>query len=71
MIVLLGEVGNRDELDIADMISSGEITKPVVVWCMDDSADHLSSDIQFGHAGAKANSEEEKAVYKNEYLRKA
>jgi len=71
MIVLLGEVGNRDELDIADMISSGEITKPVVVWCMGDSADHLSSDIQFGHAGAKANSEEEKAVYKNEYLRKA
>ena len=71
MIVLLGEVWNRDELRIADMIASGEITKPVVVRCMGDSAEQLSSDIQFGHAGAKANADEEKAIYKNTYLRKA
>lgn len=70
-IVLLGEVGNKNEIEIADMITSWAITKPVVVRCMGSSAEHLSSDIQFGHAWAKANGEIEQASYKNEYLRKA
>lgn len=65
MIVLLGEVGNRDELEIAEMVKSGEITKPVVAWCIGESAEKMKTQVQFGHAGASANHDEEKASYKN------
>jgi ATP citrate (pro-S)-lyase len=37
---------------------------------MGTSAEHLSEDIQFEHAGASANSKIEKATYKNAYMRK-
>jgi succinyl-CoA synthetase alpha subunit len=30
MIVMLGEVGNEEEIIIADMIERGELTKPLV-----------------------------------------
>lgn len=71
MIVLLWEVWNKDELIIADMVQNWEITKPIVAWCIGDSAEKLTSEVQFGHAWAKANSKEEKALYKNNYLRQA
>lgn len=70
-IVMLGEVGNENENDIADMIRDGRITKPVVARCCGTSADQLSSEIQFGHAGAKANADREKADFKNTNLRDA
>jgi succinyl-CoA synthetase alpha subunit len=31
----------------------------------------MTTEVQFGHAGAKANTDEEKAGYKNKYLREA
>ena len=70
-IVMLGEVGNENENDIADMIRDGRITKPIVARCCGTSADQLSSEIQFGHAGAKANADREKADFKNTNLRDA
>lgn len=70
-IVMLGEVWNENENDIADMIRDGRITKPVVARCCGTSADQLSSEIQFGHAGAKANAERETAKFKNDNLRNA
>lgn len=70
-IVMLGEVGNENENDIADMIRDGRITKPVVARCCGTSADQISSEIQFGHAGAKANAERETAKFKNNNLRDA
>lgn len=71
IIVLLGEVWNRTEIEIADMISSGKIKKPVVAYCIGTSAEKMKTEVQFGHAWAKANSNEEKASYKNEYLSNA
>src|SRR5690606_17130548 len=71
LIVLLGEVGNEDENRVADMITSGEITKPVVARVAGTSAEQLQSDVQFGHAGAKANADAEKATFKNNYLQQA
>lgn len=71
MIVLLGEVGNKEELRIAEMIADGTITKPVVARCIGHAAEQLPAEIQFGHAGAKANSKEESASYKNTKLREA
>lgn len=34
-------------------------------------ADHITSDVQFGHAGASANAKQETAAAKNAALRKA
>jgi len=50
MIVLLGEVGNTVELDIAQMILTHQIKKPVVAYCIGTSAEYMKSEIQFGHA---------------------
>ena len=71
MIVLLGEVGNEDENQVADAMRSGEITKPVVARVTWTVAWSLQSEVQFGHAGAKANSERETAAFKNNYLQQA
>lgn len=71
MIVLLGEVGGNDENIIAQMIQKGEITKPVVAHCIGTIWDLLPSEVQFGHAWAKANSDTESAKYKNLNLKKS
>ena len=71
MIVMLWEIGWRDELEVAKMIESWEITKPVVAWCIGTINEHLTWEVQFGHAGAKSNAEEETANYKNKTLKKA
>lgn len=34
MIVMLGEIGGRDELIVANMIREKKISKPVVAWCI-------------------------------------
>lgn len=34
MIVILGEVGGKEEYDICNAINSGKINKPVVAWCI-------------------------------------
>ena len=71
LIVMLGEVGSRDELAVADMIKTGKVKKPVVAYVSGSFAEHLSTEVQFGHAGAKANSHEESASFKNTALREA
>ena len=71
MIVLLGEVWNEDENIVADMIQAKKITKPVVARVAGTSAEWLKTEVQFGHAGAKANTDSEKATFKNAYLKKS
>jgi succinyl-CoA synthetase alpha subunit len=71
MIVLLGEVGNEDELEVAELIKKGVIKKPIVAWVSGTVAEELPSEVQFGHAWAKANSQAETATYKNKQLREA
>ena len=68
MIVLLWEVGNEDENMIADMIKAKKIKKPLVARAAGTAAEKIKSDVQFGHAGAKANAERETASFKNKYL---
>gem|GEM_PF-6964810 len=43
-------MGNTQELELAELIRSGIITKPVVAWCAGTSADFFTQEIQFGHA---------------------
>ncbi|XWV26598.1 putative ATP-citrate synthase [Tupanvirus soda lake] len=68
LIVLLGEIGGLQEMEVADLVRKGLITKPIIGLCLGSSADYLASDIQFGHAGADAHSKYEKASFKNSYM---
>lgn len=71
MLVCLGEVGGSDEHDIAEALKSKKITKPLVIWVTGTCTKAFKTEVQFGHAGAKAGSEEEKADAKNAALRTA
>ena len=68
LIVLLGEIGGIQEIEVANMVKKGSVTKPIIGLCLGSSADYLADDIQFGHAGADAQSAYEKATYKNSYM---
>merc|ERR1712232_553 len=71
MIVLLGEVGGVDEYDVIEAVMKGDITKPIVAWCVGTCASAFSYDVQFGHAGAQARGDMEKSVAKNAAMKEA
>jgi ATP-citrate lyase alpha-subunit len=69
MIVLLGEVGGKDEYDVADALKKRKITKPLVAWCIGTCSKMFPTGVQFGHAGAKARTDLETADAKNKALK--
>eukprot|EP00427_Karlodinium_veneficum_P044464 CAMPEP_0169253946 /NCGR_PEP_ID=MMETSP1016-20121227/38895_1 /TAXON_ID=342587 /ORGANISM="Karlodinium micrum, Strain CCMP2283" /LENGTH=1067 /DNA_ID=CAMNT_0009335339 /DNA_START=64 /DNA_END=3268 /DNA_ORIENTATION=+ len=71
IIVMLGEVGGVDEYDVMEAIKKKEITKPVVAWCVGTCASAFNYDVQFGHAGAQARGDMEKARAKNAAMKEA
>ncbi len=71
LILLLGEVGGTQEQVIAELIQSKRITKPVVAWVSGMGATSLRQNIQFGHAGAMANTDQETAAAKIKILQQA
>jgi succinyl-CoA synthetase alpha subunit len=71
MIVLLGEVGGKDEYDVADALKKRKITKPLVAWCIGTCSKMFPTGVQFGHAGAKARTDLETADAKNKALKEA
>jgi ATP citrate (pro-S)-lyase len=71
MLVLLGELGGEEEYKIAEALETKRITKPLIAWCIGTCADHIISDVQFGHAGASANAVRETAKAKNAALKLA
>ncbi len=71
MIVLLGEVGGADEYQVIEAIKAGKITKPLVTWVIGTSAKAFPSEVQFGHAGARAGAERETADAKLDAFREA
>jgi ATP citrate (pro-S)-lyase len=71
MLLLLGEVGGVDEYDLIEAVKSGRITKPVVAWCVGTVASYLSTEVQFGHAGAQARGDMETAAAKNKAMKEA
>ncbi len=70
-MLLLGEVGGREEYKVIEAVKSGKIKKPVIGWCIGTIAQHFSSGVQFGHAGASANADEETAIAKNKAMKEA
>jgi len=70
-MILLGEVGGREEYKVIEAIKNGQIKKPVIAWCIGTIAKHFSSGVQFGHAGASANADAETAAAKNKAMAEA
>lgn len=71
MLVVLGEIGGTDEYEIAKGIKSGKINKPLVAWVSGTVAELFSTEVQFGHAGARSGSREVSAISKNKALKVA
>lgn len=71
MLVCLGEVGGNAEYEIAEALKAKKITKPLVIWVTGTCSKAFKTEVQFGHAGAKAGSEVETADAKNAALRAA
>ncbi|KAG0031574.1 citrate synthase [Podila clonocystis] len=71
MLVLLGEVGGVEEYKVCEAIKNGTIRKPVIAWCIGTCAKMFATEVQFGHAGALAQSDLETADAKNRALRAA
>jgi ATP-citrate lyase alpha-subunit len=71
MMVSLGELGGRDEYEIVKAIKEGKLTKPLVMWVTGTCSKMLPSGVQFGHAGAKSDSEDTTAQAKNKALKNA
>ncbi|CAH1413539.1 unnamed protein product [Lactuca virosa] len=71
MIVVLGELGGRDEYSLVEALKSGKINKPVCAWVSGTCARLFKSEVQFGHVGAKSGGEMESAQAKNEALKDA
>jgi len=71
IIAVLGEVGGTDEYRIVEALKEGKITKPLVIWVTGTCSKILPSSVQFGHAGAKAQTDLETADAKNRALKEA
>ncbi len=71
MLVCLGEVGGRGEYEIVEALKNRQITKPLVIWVTGTCTKAFKTEVQFGHAGAKAGCEEETADAKNAALKAA
>ncbi|XP_071961776.1 ATP-citrate synthase-like [Antedon mediterranea] len=69
MLVMLGEVGGVEEYQVCSAIREKRLTKPLVAWCIGTCASMFTSEVQFGHAGACANGEQETARAKNKALK--
>ncbi len=61
MIVVLGELGGRDEYSLVEALKNGEVSKPVIAWVSGTCAKLFKSEVQFGHAGAKSGGDMESA----------
>lgn len=68
MCVEILQVGGVEEYEVCQALQDGRITKPLVAWCIGTCARMFTSEVQFGHAGACANSDRETAITKNKAL---
>jgi ATP citrate (pro-S)-lyase len=71
MMVVLGQLGGKDEYSLVEALKQGKVQKPVVAWVSGTCARLFKSEVQFGHAGAKSGGELESAQAKNQALREA
>ncbi|HWB39151.1 MAG TPA: citrate/2-methylcitrate synthase [Candidatus Saccharimonadales bacterium] len=70
-IAYFGELGGEDEYQLAELLQSGKVTKPVLAYIAGSVAELFASPPQFGHAKAMAASKSESARAKADALRAA
>lgn len=71
VIVYYGELGGVDEYEIVKLIKDGELTKPVIAYIAGTISESFDTPVQFGHAKALAQSQDETASAKREALASA
>ncbi|KAH8816262.1 citrate synthase-like protein [Xylogone sp. PMI_703] len=71
ILLLLGEVGGVEEYRVIQAVKAGAIKKPIVAWAIGTCASMFKTEVQFGHAGALANSQLETAAAKNKAMKEA
>jgi len=71
MIAALGEIGGVEELKIVEALKAGKIKKPLVIWVTGTCSKMFPAGVQFGHAGARADTALETADAKNRALKEA
>ena len=47
MIVMLGEVGSKDELEVVELLKNNQIKKPVIAYVSGSFAEQITSEVQF------------------------
>jgi len=67
-IAYFGELGGTDEYELAELVRSGAVTKPIVAYVAGVAADLFETPPQFGHAKAMAGSNQESAAAKRKAL---
>jgi ATP citrate (pro-S)-lyase len=70
-IIYFGELGGEDEYEIAELISGGQVSKPVIAYIAGTVAELFAEPPQFGHAKAMASRDAETAKTKKQALRSA
>lgn len=70
-IVYFGELGGVDEYEIAELIRSKKLTKPVVAYVAGIIDEAFEEHVQFGHAKALVTHKDESARAKRDALRAA
>ena len=70
-IVYYGELGGHDEYELAELMQTGKITKPVIAYIAGVVGESFDEEIQFGHAKALARLQDETATAKRKALEKA
>ena len=70
-IAYFGELGGEDEYELAELIKSGQLTKPVVAYIAGTVAELFETPPQFGHAKAMASKDKETASAKRKALNEA
>jgi len=70
-IIFFGELGGRDEYEVADLVKKTGTKKKIIAYIAGTAAESMDSAPQFGHAKALAQSADETASAKRDYMRKA
>jgi ATP citrate (pro-S)-lyase len=70
-IAYFGELGGTDEYEIAELLKTKRLTKPIVAYIAGTVAELFETPPQFGHAKAMAGSSKESASAKRQLLNEA
>lgn len=70
-IAYFGELGGTDEYELAELLETQQVTKPLIAYIAGTVAELFDTPPQFGHAKAMAGNRQESAGAKREALRAA